>query len=144
MPEAAADAPESHRWWHWWRDHVVAGVIVSVLGFLIVGGLGAAWVWATSSSDDGGARKGQAAVQNVYNLPEERALGILRKQGFAELRTAQACSNSVGRGRVREVLLDNDVDVADETSLVNQNGSTGIEVPFTKHLAVKVSTGENC
>jgi len=144
MPEAAGDAAQPRGLWRWWRDNVVAGVIVSVLAFLIVGGLGALGIWATSSSDGGAARKGQAAVQNVYNLPEERAMGILRRQGFTALRTAQVCSNSVGKGRVREVLLDNDVNVADETSLMNENGSTGIAVPFRTHLLVKSATGENC
>ena len=87
---------------------------------------------------------GRAAVQNVYNLPEARGLDIIRKQGFTSVRVMRVCSNSVSAGRIREVLLDNNAPVSDETALVNQYGSTGIEVAFATKLAVKVSTGQGC
>jgi len=57
---------------------------------------------------------------------------------------ARCCSNSVATGRVREVLLDNDANVSDETSLVNENGSTELTIPFKTHLVVKVSNGDSC
>ncbi len=81
------------------------------------------------------------AVQNVYNLPEARGLQIIEGQGFVNVRVLRVCSNSVSPGRVREVLLDNDANVADETSLVNELGSTGIEVSLETKLAVKISNG---
>ena len=86
----------------------------------------------------------RAAVQNVYNIPEARGLQIIKTQGFTNVRVLRVCSNSVTAGRIREVILDNDAPVSDETALVNQFGSTGIEVSFTTKLAVKVSTGKGC
>lgn len=83
----------------------------------------------------------RVAVQNVYNLLEARGLDILKKQGFVNLRVLNVCSNSVAPGRIREVLLDNDANVADETSLVNELGSTGIEISLATKLAVKISNG---
>jgi hypothetical protein len=79
---------------------------------------------ATSQAD-------RAAVENVYNLPEARALDIIRAQGFVSVRVLRVCSNSVSAGRVREVIVDNNAPVSDETALMNQYGSTGIDVPLT-------------
>jgi len=47
-------------------------------------------------------------------------------------------------GRIREVLLDNNAPVSDETALVTQSGSTGIEIALTTKIAVKVSNGNHC
>jgi hypothetical protein len=87
---------------------------------------------------------GRVAVQNVYNIPEARGLQIIRAQGFINVRVLRVCSNSVAAGRVREVILDNNAPVSDETALVNQFGSTGIEVALPTKLAVKISTGNGC
>ena len=83
----------------------------------------------------------RVAVQNVYNIPEERGLAIIAAQGFTKVRVLRVCSNSVAPGRIREVLLDNNAPLSDETALVTQNGSTGIEVTLTTKIAVKVSNG---
>ncbi len=83
----------------------------------------------------------RVAVQNVYNIPEARALEVLRAQGFTKLRVWPVCSGTVPEGRVREVLLDKNARPSDETSLVNELGQTGIEVPLVTKLVVKVATG---
>jgi hypothetical protein len=86
----------------------------------------------------------RVAVQNVYNLPEDRGLAIIAAQGFTKVRVLRVCSNSVTLGRIREVLLDNNAPVSDETALVTQSGSTGIEIALTTKIAVKVSNGNHC
>src|SRR6266550_909193 len=86
----------------------------------------------------------RVAVQNIYNIPEARGLQIIRAQGFTNVRVLRVCSNSVAAGRVREVILDNNAPVSDETAFVNQFGSTGIEVALATKLAVKISTGNGC
>lgn len=91
---------------------------------------------AQDSRVDGGL-----AVQNIYNLPEARGLQILRDQGFQSIRIHRVCSNSVAIGNVREVVLDNNAPVSDETALVNQLGSTGLKVPLETKLVVKISKG---
>ena len=83
-------------------------------------------------------------VQNVYNVPQARGLAIIASQGFTNVRVLRVCSNSVGVGRIREVLLDNGAALSDETALVSQNGSTGIEIAPTTKIAGKVSTGQSC
>jgi hypothetical protein len=84
-------------------------------------------------------------VANVYNLPESRAMPLLEAQHFLSIRTEQVCSNSVAGGRVREVLIDNGAGLADETSLVNQNGSADLSVdPARTAIMVKVSDGKPC
>lgn len=89
-------------------------------------------------------RADSVAVQDVYDLPVETGVDVIRGQGFTHVRTISVCSRSVGQGRIREVLLDNDAPVEDETSLVNRSGSTGINVPLTARLLVKVSNGQSC
>jgi hypothetical protein len=143
MPEATADAGQSRGWWQWWRDHVVAGVIVSVVAFLIIGGLGALGLWATSSSDGGDTASGDKAVPPVYNYSERKALDVLGDHGFTNIRTIVVCSNSVPEGNVREVLLDKDSDIEDEVVVVNEAGDNpDVKVsPTNTRLLVKVSKG---
>jgi hypothetical protein len=52
----------------------------------------------------------------------------------------EVCSNSVAAGRIREVLLDNQANVVDETVLVGPTGPT-VEVPLSTKLLVKISNG---
>jgi hypothetical protein len=82
-------------------------------------------------------------VANVYNLPDDRGLAYIARQGFTNVRVIQVCSNSVSAGRIREVLLDNGASTADETTLVGPGGSE-IKIPLSTKLLVKVSNGNAC
>lgn len=80
----------------------------------------------------------EEAVQNVYNLPEARGMRILADQGFVDIRVEKVCSNSVAAGRIRQLLL------VDGTVLVDEGGSTGVEVADSERIRVKVSNGQSC
>ena len=92
---------------------------------------------AAASAEDGSAR---VLVANVYNLPRARGLAMVADQGFANVKMIEVCSNSVAAGRIREVLLDNQANVVDETVLVGPAGPT-VEVPLSTKLLVKISNG---
>ena len=84
------------------------------------------------------------AVPMVYNHPKDRAVELLKDAGFHELDQNSVCSSSVLDGRVREVVLDNGADVADETSVINSGGVAIARLPAEEPLLVKVSNGHSC
>lgn len=84
------------------------------------------------------------AVNTVYDIPIARAVPILNKEGFTALHTIYVCSNSVSSGRVRQVLVDDGADQAHQTVLVDEGGSTGVQVSLATRLLVKVSDGQPC
>ena len=118
----------------WLRDQIVAKVIVgvAVAAALVFLGLN-----APNETD-------RVQVANVYNLPRDRGLDYISDQGFTNVRVIQVCSNSVGGGRIREVLLDDGASVTDETVFVGPQGSKPVQVPLSTKLLVKVSNGKAC
>lgn len=83
-----------------------------------------------------------ARVQNVYNEPADRGMGIVRTQGFLHLRSERVCSNSVSPGNIREVILDDHAPtIAAETVEVGEQGSVGPRLPYSTPLMFKISDG---
>lgn len=91
-----------------------------------------------SISPDPTDPEGLVAVQNVYNLPEAWGMKIIADQGFTNVRIERVCSNSVTVGRIRQVLLQ------DGTELVGEGEPSGIKVPLSQRIRVKVSDGTSC
>jgi len=123
----------------WFRDQIVAKVIVgvAVAAALIYLGLNGPRPPDAAGGD-------QIQVANVYNLPRARGLEYIAKQGFANVRLIQVCSNSVAGGNIREVLLDDGAGLADETVFVGPLGSKPVTIPLSTKLLVKVSNGKGC
>jgi hypothetical protein len=120
----------------WFRDNIVTGVVVG-----IVVPAGVAWLGISALAPSVGEG---VQVANVYNLPRDRALRYITDQGFTKVRVNLVCSNSVGAGYVREVLLDDGSSTADETVFVGPLGSKPVKVPLSTELLVKVSNGRAC
>ena len=126
----------------WIRDHILAALLLAVITPALVAYLGlngGGLPIPGANGDDG-----KVQVANVYNLPRDRGVQYLEDQGFTHLRVIQACSNSVTGGRIREVLLDDNSSLADETVLAGPTGAKPIEIALDTKILVKVSNGNPC
>jgi len=126
----------------WIRDHILAALLLAIITpalFAYLGlNSGGLPVPGTNGDD------GKIQVANVYNLPRDRGLQYLNDQGFKNVRVIGVCSNSVAGGRIREVLLDDNSGLADETVLDGPTGAKPIEIALDTKILVKVSTGKPC
>jgi len=126
----------------WVRDHILAALLLAVITPALVAYLGL----------NGGGRPvpgangddGKIQVANVYNLPRDRGVQYIEAQGFTNVRVIEVCSNSVEDGRIREVLLDDNSGLADETVLAGPTGAKPIEIALDTKILVKVSNGKHC
>lgn len=89
-----------------------------------------------------------AKVPNVFDLNEQAGVAQVREAGFRQVRSVPTCSSSVEFGFIREVVVDNDADPDDETSLVNAHSNDPsapqIEISKGTPLLVKVGDGTVC
>jgi hypothetical protein len=142
----------------WGPEHInAAAAVASVLVAAI--GIGVTVYFATRSSSNSDAQQslgpsaatasasasGAIGVENVYNIPWDRARPILTRQGFTDLVENTVCSNSIAKNNVREVIVDNSpTSASQEIDLVDENGTTSTRVKPGTALIVKVSDGNTC
>lgn len=124
----------------WWRRPPAVAGAGGLAVLLVVAVLGIALNSREDGGDAGSGDGDTVSIANVYNIPADRADPILSEQGL-EVRRIDVCSNSIVKGRVRQVFREID---NQEVVLVDESGvlEAGWSVEQGEEVVLKVSTGD--